>query len=62
MTLLLYAIYYDVLSGERKGDGLIAEQMDTLHNPRELAMIGVEDGNRVRALCRDWLGCVALHA
>jgi hypothetical protein len=38
------AIYLDVLSGERKGDGLIAEQMDTLHNPKELAMIGVETG------------------
>jgi len=38
------AIYLDVLTGERKGDGLIAEQMDTLHNPKELAMIGVEQG------------------
>lgn len=38
------AIYLDVLSGERKGDGLIAEQMDTLHNPKALAMIGVEQG------------------
>lgn len=38
------AIYLDILTGERKGDGLIAEQMDTLHNPRALAMIGVEQG------------------
>jgi HEAT repeat protein len=38
------AIYLDVLIGERKGDGLIASQMDTLHNPKELAMIGVEQG------------------
>lgn len=38
------AIYLDVLTGERKGDGLIAEQMDTLHNPKELAKIGVEQG------------------
>jgi HEAT repeat protein len=38
------AIYLDVLSGERKGDSLITEQMDTLHNPKELAMIGVEQG------------------
>ncbi len=38
------AIYLDVLTGERKGDGLIAQQMDTLHNPKELAMIGLEQG------------------
>lgn len=38
------AIYLDVLTGERKGDGLIASQMDTLRNPKELAMIGVEQG------------------
>src|SRR5207248_32851 len=39
-----YSVYYDVLTGERKGDGLIAQQMDTLHNPKELAMIGLEGG------------------
>jgi HEAT repeat protein len=39
-----YAIYFDVLTGERKGDGLIAEQLDTLHNPKELAMMGLEQG------------------
>ncbi len=39
-----YAIYYDVLTGERKGDGLIAEQMDTLHDPKALAKIGFEQG------------------
>ena len=38
------AVYLDVLSGERKGDGLVTEQMDTLHNPKQLAMIGVEQG------------------
>jgi HEAT repeat protein len=38
------AIYLDVLTGERKGDGVIAEQMDTLHNPKALALIGVEQG------------------
>jgi HEAT repeat protein len=38
------AIYLDILTGERKGDGLITEQLDTLHNPRELAMIGFEQG------------------
>ena len=39
-----YSIYYDVLTGERKGDGLITQQMDTLHNPKELAMIGLGQG------------------
>jgi HEAT repeat protein len=39
-----YSIYYDVLTGERKGDSLVAQQMDTLHNPKELALIGLEQG------------------
>jgi HEAT repeat protein len=38
------AIYLDILTGERKGDGMIAEQLETLHNPHELAMIGFEQG------------------
>src|ERR1700735_2574107 len=39
-----YAVYYDVLTGERKGDGLIVQQTDTLRNPIELAKIGLEVG------------------
>jgi HEAT repeat protein len=39
-----YAVYYDVLSGGRKGDGMVAQQLDTLRNPRELAKIGLEEG------------------
>ena len=39
-----YSVYYDVLTGEKKGDGLIAQQVDTLHNPKQLAMIGLEQG------------------
>jgi HEAT repeat protein len=39
-----YAVYYDVLTGERKGDGMIAQQIDTLHDPKELAKIGLEQG------------------
>ncbi len=40
-----YAVYYELLSGERKsGDGLIAQQIDTLKNPKELATIGVSEG------------------
>ena len=43
-TASAYSVYYDVLTGERKGDGLIAQQIDTLHNPKELAIIGLEQG------------------
>jgi HEAT repeat protein len=39
-----YAIYYDILTGGRKSGGLIAQQLETLHNPRELARIGIEQG------------------
>jgi len=40
-----YAVYYDLLTGARKtGDGVIAEQMQTLKNPRELAKIGISEG------------------
>lgn len=40
-----YAIYYDLLTGERKtGDGLIAQQINTLKDPKELATIGISEG------------------
>jgi HEAT repeat protein len=40
-----YAVYYDLLTGERKsGEGLIAQQVDTLKNPKELAKIGFSEG------------------
>ena len=40
-----YAIYYDVLAGARKSnDGLVAQQLETLHNPKELAKIGFSEG------------------
>lgn len=40
-----YGLYYDLLTGSRRtGDGLIAQQMETLRNPRELAMIGFSEG------------------
>ncbi len=39
-----YAIYYEILIGERRGEGMIAEQLDTLHDPKELAKIGFEEG------------------
>lgn len=40
-----YQVYYDLLTGERKtGNGLIAEQIQTLKNPKELAKIGFSEG------------------
>jgi len=40
-----YAVYYDLLTGKRKNsDGLIAQQLETLKNPRELAKIGFSEG------------------
>jgi len=40
-----YDLYYEVLTGVRKSsDGVIAQQMETLHDPKQLAMIGVSEG------------------
>jgi HEAT repeat protein len=39
-----YAVYYDILTGTRKGNGLISKQLDTLKDPKEMAKIGVEQG------------------
>jgi len=40
-----YAIYYDLLTGERKSDdGLIARQLKTLKDPKQLAEIGISEG------------------
>lgn len=40
-----YEVYYELLMGERKsGDGIIARQLQTLKNPKELAKIGVSEG------------------
>jgi HEAT repeat protein len=40
-----YAVYYDLLTGGRKsGDGMIAQQLDALKNPKELAKIGFSQG------------------
>ena len=40
-----YAVYYELLMGERKsGDGIIARELETLKNPKELAKIGVSEG------------------
>jgi len=40
-----YELYYELLVGERKSkDGLIAQQLETLKNPKELAKIGFSEG------------------
>ena len=40
-----YAVYYDLLTGQRKsGEGMIAQQMESLKNPKELAKIGLSEG------------------
>lgn len=40
-----YNVYYELLTGERKtNDGVIAEQLQTLKNPKELAKIGFSEG------------------
>jgi len=40
-----YAVYFDMLTGERKSsEGLIAKQLDTLKDPKELAKIGLSEG------------------
>jgi HEAT repeat protein len=40
-----YAVYYDLLTGGRKaGDGLIAQQLQTLKDPKEMAKIGFSEG------------------
>jgi HEAT repeat protein len=40
-----YAVYFDLLTGERKSsEGLIEQQLDTLKDPKELAKIGLSEG------------------
>ena len=40
-----YSVYYDLLTGERKAnDGIIAQQVDTLKDPKQLAEIGFSEG------------------
>jgi HEAT repeat protein len=40
-----YAIYYDLLTGERKAnDGIVAQQVQTLKDPKQLAEIGFSEG------------------
>ena len=40
-----YELYYEVYTGERKNDsGLIAQEMKVIHDPKQLAHIGLNEG------------------
>jgi HEAT repeat protein len=40
-----YEVYYAILTGERKsGKGLVEGQMDTLRDPKKMAMLGFQEG------------------
>ena len=39
-----YEAYYAVLTGERKGKGLLAQQLDTLRDPKKMATLGISEG------------------
>lgn len=42
---MAYEAYYEFLTGARKtNDGMIKDQMKTLHDPKKLAQIGIEQG------------------
>ncbi len=60
-----YEVFYAILSGKRKsGEGLVAEQMHVLEDPKKMAMLGFEQGigfipfadigySAIRALTKD---------
>ena len=40
-----YEVYYEILTGERRGGkGLIAGQLETLKDPKKMAMLGFQEG------------------
>jgi HEAT repeat protein len=40
-----YQVYYEILTGERKGSkGLVAGQLDTLRDPKKMALLGFQEG------------------
>jgi hypothetical protein len=40
-----YAVYYDLLTGERKAsEGFVAQQLATLRDPKQIAQIGISEG------------------
>jgi HEAT repeat protein len=42
---LAYGVYYEILTGERKGSkGLVAGEVDTLKDPKQMALLGFQQG------------------
>ncbi len=42
---LAFEVYYEILTGERKGNkGLVAGQLDTLKDPKKMAVLGFQEG------------------
>jgi HEAT repeat protein len=42
---LAYEVYYEILTGERRSSkGLVAEQLDTLRDPKKMALLGFQEG------------------
>jgi HEAT repeat protein len=42
---LAYEVYYEILTGERKGSkGLVAGELDTLKDPKKMALLGFQEG------------------
>jgi HEAT repeat protein len=42
---LAYQVYYEVLTGKRKGSkGLVAGELDTLKDPKKMALLGFQEG------------------
>ena len=40
-----YEVYYEILTGERKGSkGLVAGELDTLKDPKKMALLGFQEG------------------
>jgi len=58
-----YAIYYDVLTGARKSnDGLVAQQLETLHNPQGAGKNCFSEGHWFRPLGGHRLGRLPHYA
>jgi HEAT repeat protein len=42
---LAYEVYYEILTCERRtSKGLVAEQLDTLRDPKKMALLGIQEG------------------
>jgi HEAT repeat protein len=39
-----YDVYYEILTGSRKGNGLISDQLSVLKDPKKMALLGVREG------------------